>query len=96
MNARTGPDFWSDQGNHPRFPKSEPFSIFDHSTICLCKNYVMSIYIVLQLENIVWYAITAISSRLMLYVVSDTEREFEINGNIKTKFVFLKQKNVFL
>ena len=54
----------------------------------------MSIYIVLQLENIVWYAITAISSRLMLYVVSDTEREFEINDNIKAKFLFLKQKNV--
>lgn len=24
----------------------------------------------------------------MLYVVSDTEREFEINGNIKINFVF--------
>ena len=30
----------------------------------------------------------------MLYVVSDTEREFEINDNIKAKFLFLKQKNV--
>ena len=39
---------------------------------------------------------TAISSRPMLYVVSDTEREFEINGNIKTKFVFFMQKNVLL
>ena len=28
----------------------------------------------------------------MLYVVSDTEREFEINGNIKTKFVFCSKK----